>query len=887
VKLSYQSLKTLGEANYRRGLLHQKANDPATALNCLEEAKKQFEEIKDQKGLSKVLNEMGVLQWKNGKYDQAKLFFDQAIVIDTQLEDWKGLATCLLNYGHVNNYAGDYNAALEKYEASRDLFRKENHSVGEANALNGMANVYRKFGELSKAMNTHLAGLEIYKRAENKSGVATCLINIASVYRAQGNYALALKNYEDGILGFSELGMRREQASGFLGLGVTYWYLGEFEKALEAYAKNLAICEELKDKRGKGKALGNIGLVHRRQGNYRLGLSCFNGALAIDSLLGNKEGIAINLNHMGLAYLNLGVLDSALSFTRAAFIIAEKNNFSDQVRGTSQNLFRIHNLLGNNDSASYFLTKIREIMEDNLNRNYFTLTELEKELYLPIMRLDMSCYYEASFQEDIDYKLKHGSAYNLVLETKGLSLRSVVLLRQSIESSGDKELKSLFDQWMAKRELLVHEKNPENSDLEKECKEMEAKLVAGSQFFAEMNDLKSIDYKKLSRVLKADEVAIEFVHYDVMDLKTDKILFTQYAAIILFPSKEEFKFLKLFKESELASLFGGKLENGMNYSKSLYGGLINYSNPLYELVFKKIDKELSGIGHIYFAPTGLLHRINFAAIRDENGKYLGEKYSLHQFSATSEIVLQKKGALQKKDEVLVMGGIEYNKQNKERKVWSYLEGTKKESENIVSTLTKNGFNVRLFSGLDANEASFKKESPGCGIIHLSTHGFFFPDPEEMRKEHGNDWQKAGPEFASMRGAKIYADWSFVNNKNPLMRSGLVLAGANDVWEREIDEEGEDGVLTASEISNLNLSKAKLVVLSACETGLGDIKGSEGVYGLQRGLKMAGAKNLMMSLWKVPDEETVIFMTDFYTRLSEGKEISIAFRETPVHDAKEV
>ncbi|MDV7396359.1 CHAT domain-containing protein, partial [Arthrospira platensis SPKY1] len=117
--------------------------------------------------------------------------------------------------------------------------------------------------------------------------------------------------------------------------------------------------------------------------------------------------------------------------------------------------------------------------------------------------------------------------------------------------------------------------------------------------------------------------------------------------------------------------------------------------------------------------------------------------------------------------------------------------------------------------------------------------------------------------------------------NPMMRSGLVLAGGNHAWQhgRPLYPGLEDGILTAQDITQMNLRNTELVVLSACETGLGDIQGNEGVYGLQRAFKIAGAQYLIMSLWRVPDEETAEFMEKFYRYWLEGKlPIRNAFRE---------
>jgi CHAT domain-containing protein len=145
---------------------------------------------------------------------------------------------------------------------------------------------------------------------------------------------------------------------------------------------------------------------------------------------------------------------------------------------------------------------------------------------------------------------------------------------------------------------------------------------------------------------------------------------------------------------------------------------------------------------------------------------------------------------------------------------------------------------------------------------VATHGFFFPDPKEG---------KSGGE------EKV-----FKVSDNPMIRSGLVLAGGNQAWKtgKPVRPDLEDGILTAYEISQMNLSNTELVVLSACETGLGDLVGNEGVYGLQRAFKIAGARYLIMSLWQVPDFQTQVFMTTFYKHwLTDNKSVQDAFRAT--------
>lgn len=174
-------------------------------------------------------------------------------------------------------------------------------------------------------------------------------------------------------------------------------------------------------------------------------------------------------------------------------------------------------------------------------------------------------------------------------------------------------------------------------------------------------------------------------------------------------------------------------------------------------------------------------------------------------------------------------------------------------------MNSSGIKAKLITGYDGTEEAFKNigtnNTPTPRILHIATHGYFFPDPKEQKSI--NTFENNDPVF------KI--------SNHPMLRSGLIMAGGNATWKGENTLEGhEDGILTAYEISQMNLSNTELVVLSACETGLGEINGNEGVYGLQRAFKIAGAKYLIMSLWQVPDKQTSLLMTTFYKKWLEEK-----------------
>jgi CHAT domain-containing protein len=317
---------------------------------------------------------------------------------------------------------------------------------------------------------------------------------------------------------------------------------------------------------------------------------------------------------------------------------------------------------------------------------------------------------------------------------------------------------------------------------------------------------------------------------------------------------------------------------------------------LTELIWKPILPYLKEGCTIYYAPSGKLHRINLEAISIDKNQAMLDVYNMVSLQSTRQLI-QQGTSNRILTNALLMGGISYSKnenfvsadtsnknqssensshtdQNRgfnyaamdtiynSKVSWKELTFTGKEVDNIATTLQKKNINYILKKEQEATEDNFKKicKATSPSIIHLSTHGYFFPDQNEKRSDLNID-------------EPIYK-----MSDHSLIRSGLILAGGNDAWQGYVDNTAEeDGILTSLEISNMDLSNTELVVLSACDTGLGDIKGSEGVFGLQRAFKSAGAKYLIMSLWQIPDKQTSKLMTLFYQKwLDDNMSIPDAF-----------
>jgi CHAT domain-containing protein len=305
---------------------------------------------------------------------------------------------------------------------------------------------------------------------------------------------------------------------------------------------------------------------------------------------------------------------------------------------------------------------------------------------------------------------------------------------------------------------------------------------------------------------------------------------------------------------------------------------------LYDLIWKPLEAELSEVKTIYYSPSGLLHRINIDAIPVSEMETIADKYQLITLNSTRQLVIptQIKNA---NNDAILFGGIQFEPDstihNNEPLLasrsrgelsftsvdstlrggtWNYLAGTEREVNAIDKIMQNSGINPSLKKGYEATEETFKhigiNNAPSPRILHIATHGYFFPDPKSTTKN---------------TELNIEHEFVFKISDHPMLRSGLIMAGGNAAWQGNQTLEGrEDGILTAYEISQMNLSNTELVVLSACETGLGEIQGNEGVYGLQRAFKIAGAKYLIMSLWQVPDKQTSLLMTTFYKKWLEAE-----------------
>ena len=401
-------------------------------------------------------------------------------------------------------------------------------------------------------------------------------------------------------------------------------------------------------------------------------------------------------------------------------------------------------------------------------------------------------------------------------------------------------------------------------------------LVAAGNFGQWLcNEAKT--WKSVQESLDESDIAIEYCYTPHMEKYPDLEPF--YGAFVLRKGYDYPILVSLENVDVVEDIFDSDNPDEI-FINDLYS--TDKSVTLYKMLWEKLTPYMKGVKTVYYSPTGRLSNVNFDVLRSNENIMLNEQFSMNRVSSTA-IIKDIKDANNDFETSTLYGNVKYDettsemadassiynsfsgtdvhsdlvlRSENERGKWGSIPSTKKEIDNIASLCTRKNIKVSVFEGNAANEESFKALSGHSpGILHLATHGFVVDTPQRAE------------------GNKFVASTSVYSQKDSyMMWAGLMLAGGNNIWQGKFNlTDVEDGILTADEISRLDLCNTKLVVLSACETARGMVDPVDGVYGLQRAFKMAGVQTIVMSLWKVQDDATSMLMTQFYTYLTSGME----------------
>jgi len=818
-----------------------------------------------------------------GEYDIALTMCGKAItMLEHQLPSNKGrvswatmsggrksryryLANFYILKGQAYHLNGSYQSALETYGKALLIWSgKINGSYSQvAKTYIDMGNTYYALGDYEKADAYYNRNLEILKDRIGEEQL------IAEAYNQKGNICYVLGDYERALEFYNK---SLQEARGnitrrhplkaqiYMSLSNVYHIKGEYEKAQQFQEKALRILEK---KFGKyhpytGQSYNQLGAILYSLKDYGKALQYQEDAMQILSkTLGN------NHPHKAPVYNNLAITkfafkqyDEAISFQELAIGIIEKRQGEDHPETIDYKLTlaKMYKRIGNYHSADSLWHIIVHEAIKHQNNSYLFLHDQQRLEYLNTVQNIYTNFYSFALMHGQEETI--GLATDLLINTKSLVLDYGISFRKIMAQIDDEELTELAEELNKLNHRLIGAEMHNSvifnnqrrvNSLRQQRDYITAKILRNKTLKARLNtQIKT--WQTLQNQLNDDEAIIDF-------LLIDEGLKKSYCAILTRKSGTPL-FISLTDESVITSILNNKD----------YIGELSLRKQLYKELWLPLEAHLENVKTVYLSPSGALHKIPFEALQNDKRQYLSEYFQFHYHSSMRDFAKSEPQQVTYKDAVLI-GHILYDlKDSLDYQALSTrgdlrdkvtpLEGTLDEVNRIDTICQQVNLPTALLTINEPTEevVQFLTGDNSPSIYHFATHGVFL-----------NPTDTTDSESKLRSRLRLSSD--------PLKRSALMLYGANHTWVKgeKILGSKEDGILTALEVTALDLQNTDLVVLSACSTGLGDTHNTEGVFGLQRAFKLAGVNHVVASLWDVDDEATKDLMVKFYENLLKEKQ----------------
>jgi CHAT domain-containing protein/Tfp pilus assembly protein PilF len=827
------------------------------------------------------LNNLAELYRNQGLHGKAEPLYRRSLAIREKAfgPDHPDVATSLNNLAELYRNQGLYGKAEPLYRRSLAIREKAFGPVHPdvANSLNNLAELYYTQGWYGKAEPLYQRSLAILEKAfgPDHPDVATSLNNLAALYDSQGQYGKAEPLYQrslairEKVLGHDHPNV----ATSLNNLAFLYQNQGQYRKAESLYQHSLAIWEKVlgHDHPNVATSLNNLAFLYDSQGQYGKAEPLYQRSLAIlkKAFGPDHPDVATSLNNLAEHYRDQGQYGKAEPLYQSSLTILKKTLGSKHLNVATS----LNNLAGFYLSQKKFpkaltsLARGLDIEETNLISNLISGSEKDKREYLATFSGSTDSAISLHIQNMSTKPEAARLAFNSILRRKGRILNvlgsSIGLLRKRLNPSEQVLFTQLSEKY---QQISTLASNPQGNqqtlpELEKEADTLQKQLLDRSAEFRQATLPVSIE--TVQKVIPANAAVLEFVQYQPFNptAPQDKRFGDPHYAVYVLRSQGEPQWRELGTVSEFAPLlqeFKTTILNRMLPNEERLAAARALDAKLMEPVRGLIGKT----DHLLIAPDGDLNLIPFAALLDKQNHYLLENYTITYLTSGRDLLRFQTHAKAKRPPLLLANpdfGTPNASANSDTLqdlaglTFLPLTGTAEEATALEPLL-----NVKALTQKEATETVLK-QNPSPVILHLATHGFFLEDQPLPKSDPKSDRLLIGHPPT-------------LRIENPLLRSGLALAGAN------LHRSSESGILTALEVTGIDLQGTQLVVLSACQTGLGDIATGEGVYGLRRAFSLAGAESLVMSFWLTENTASKDLMVAYYQRLRKGEGRSQALRQ---------
>jgi MYXO-CTERM domain-containing protein len=822
------------------------------------------------------LNSLAVLYLAQGRYEEAEPLLVRALGIREKVLGARHpeVAISLNNLAELYRAQGRYEEAEPLYVRALGISKKtlETHDPAAVTSLNNLALLYYAQGRYGEAEPLLQRALDIWEKAlgAHHPNVAMSLSNLAQLYHAQGQYGEA-EPLLQRALDIQEKGLgahHPDVARGLNNLAELYRAQGRYSEAEPLYRRALGIQEK-----GLGAhhpdvaiSLSNLTSLYLTQDRYREAEPLYMRALGIlEGALGaHHPAVAMSMNNLAALYREQGRYGEAEPLHVRALGIRENalGAHHPDVALSLNNLVSLYLAQKDVHGAIRYAERAEQASDEHLSVMMRHGSEQQKHAFMAKNTYEVDKAVMLALRAPGDARAQ-SLAMRHLLRRKGRVLDAMRSTLVAIRDNLDDEGQALLDRYLSIRSQYAtqylrgpqtirpeqHQKNL--AELEKQKREIEVQLSEKSSQFAEVNRTVTLD--DVQNALPEDAVLIEWIRYEPLDAsvreKDDRWQPARYAACVLArrgaPTCLDLNDAKTIDAAAVALYRAAAL--GLESRTS--------ARTLDALIMAPVRRTLGGVRKLYLSPDGTLQFIPFAALlhQDGNGpeRYLVEQFELVYVTGGRDLVRTPRTEFSP-GPVTVLGDPRYSGPG-QSSIYRFprLPGTHQEAQEIGALFA----GAHVLTDVDASEGALKSVHAPW-LLHLATHAYF------------------GAQDCS--GQPQATD-------NPLLAAGLALTGANACH----DGNGGDGVLTGEELAGLNLYGTQLVVLSACDTGIGTlalrdenrlIGVRDGVYGLRRALMLAGAETQVVSLWKVNDLATQELMGAYYRALLEGRGRAEALRQ---------
>ena len=833
-------------------------------------------EVGNRPGVGFTLNDIGLVYDNLGQYEKALQYYEQALAIVKEVGNRREEGTTLNNIGYIYKNLGQYEKALQYYQQSLAIRKEVGDRRGEGTTLHNIAQVYRSLSQYEKALEYYQQSLAMKKKVGNRPGVGFTLNDIGLVYDNLGHYEKALEYYQQALAIVKEVGNRREDGTIVNNIGSVYKNLGQYEKALQYYQQSLAIRKEVGDRRGEGTTIHNISQVHRSLGQYEKALEYYQQSLAIRKEVGDRSGEGFTLNDIGLVYDNLGQYEKALEYYQQALVIVKEVGNRREEGTTLNNIGYVYKNLGRYEKVLEYYQQSLAIKKEVGDRpgegltlsNIGYLLESQNQPQLAIIFFKQSVNVYESIRKDIQglSQQQQQSYTDKVAHTYRRLAKLLLKQDRIIEAQRVLDLlkvQELDDYLRGVRGNRNTQQGVSKLPPERKIEEGLAEILTNAiKIGKELTQLRQLQKqgtltsqqeKRIIELVKAEEKIVEnfnnFLESEevealiaqltpktrkpdlVDDLEDfialqDNLRDLQQNAVLLYPLIFEDRL-----ELILTTPYSPPIRRTVTVSKEeLKQTIINFrkslrdksskiqipAEKLYNWLIEPLEDDLKVVEAktIIYAPDGQLRYIPLSALYDGE-KWLTQRFRINNITAASltELNSQPQPKIQVLAAAFANGYYEFEIEG-EKFNFRGLPFAGVEVENLAQLIS----GTTKLIDQDFNYDNTIPKMDSHTVIHFATHGALVVGTPEQ---------------------------SFILF-------------------------GDGKPVTLTDMKKWNFKNVDLIVLSACETALGDNLGTGvEILGLGYRMQKAGARASMASLWSVDDEGTQILMNGFYSLLQQG------------------